>query len=405
MKLNRNLIIFLASQFIALIGERISSIAFISLASQMNPIESSTSASLIGAFQIIPIIIFSFLGGYFADKFSRKWILLIFNSIRIVIILFTIFLFRIGNSSILVVYLAVLILGLVTALYNPTKKSFIPFLVDSRAESIKKGNWYLTISEVIAMLLGVGIGTLLLNIVAPQKLLIFDAIFFIVSISLLFFLSIKKKDSVAPGKIFFIKEFRESIKIIRTNKPVMGLMLFLVLPFYISSGLFYAAASHWAAVVSPQNTGEALGRLLLVLATGAISSYGIKKYFDKWDDYTSIKILFLANSISILSLIFFTTNDQFMTYIFTFITGLFVGLLYPRTIYLFQLLVNKTDIGKITSLNEIIFAVSFVCVILSSVLLGDIFTYKIGWLANSIFLFITFIAIHFAKEKFFVKKG
>lgn len=400
MKPNRGLHFFIASQFIALVGERISSIAFISLASQLDPSGSSKSTSLIGAFQIIPIIIFSFSGGYFADKFSRKKILLILNSIRVITILFVLFLFQIDEPSISIIYIAVITLGLITALYNPSKKSFVPFLVDDNDNKIRNGNWYLTISEIIAMLLGIGIGTVLLNYIPPIKLLIFDAFFFISAISLLSFLPVIKT-RMGSKKTNFIREFKASILIVKTNKPVLGLMIFLVLPFYISSGLFYAAASHWAAVISPQNTGEALGRLLLVLASGAIFSYIVKKAISIKNEYLAIKYLFLINSISILALTLFTPEQQYMTYIFIFITGVFVGLLYPRTIYLFQLLVDKANIGKITSLNEIIFSVSFVGIVLLSVLVGQLFTYKIGWLINSGFLFVTFINIQLFQKKYF----
>lgn len=397
---NRNLYLFIASQFIALVGERISTIAFISLASQLNPLDSSESTSLIGAFQIVPIIIFSFAGGYLADKFSRKSMLLLLNTIRVFTILIVLFLYKINQPSIFVIYIAVLMLGLITSLYNPGKKSFIPFLVENNEEKIKNGNWYLTVSEIIAMLFGIGIGTFLLNFIPANKLLIFDALFFIVSISIIFFLP-KMNTYSSSKKSNFIKEFKDSLRIVKTNKPVFGLMLFLVLPFYISSGLFYAAASHWAAVISPQNTGEALGRLFLVLATGAIFSYLFKKVVDTKNDYSVIKYLFLLNAICILGLTLFPEEQQYLTYLLTFITGIFVGLLYPRTIYLFQFLVDKASIGKITSLNEIIFSISFVGVVLLSVLAGNLFTYKIGWFINSMFLFGTFVISHLIQKRFF----
>lgn len=72
------------SQFIALVGERITTIAFISIASKLSPRDAGMSTSLIGAFQISPIILFSFTGGYLADKFQRRNLLLKFNSIETV---------------------------------------------------------------------------------------------------------------------------------------------------------------------------------------------------------------------------------------------------------------------------------------------------------------------------------
>jgi MFS family permease len=400
MKRNRNLYLFIISQFIAIIGERISTLAFITLASQANRSDSSKSTSLIGVFQIIPVIIFSFVGGYLADKYSRKNLLLIFNIIRVSTILLVLFFFNITTPPISIIYIAVIILGFITSLYNPAKKSFIPFLVEKKENEIKNGNWYLTISEIIAMVLGIGIGTYLLNFIPANELLIFDAFFFIISISLLIFLP-KMKSKSFTEKSNLIKELKASIKIVKKSKPVLGLMLLLVLPFYISSGLFYAAASHWAAVISPQNTGEALGRLFFVLAIGAICSYTLKNIVDNKNDFAFIKYLFLLNSISIMFLAFFTVQQQSITYIFTFITGVFVGFLYPKTIYLFQFFVDKDNIGKITGLNEIIFGLTFVGTVISSVLFGDLFIYKIGWIINSGLLFAAFLAFQLFQKKYF----
>lgn len=382
-----------------MVGERITTIAFISIASSITTKDSSTSTSLIGALQIFPIILFSFTGGYLADIFPRKKFLLTLNFIRCLIVLIFLYLFQFFQSLPLI-YISVFLLGVLTSLYNPAKKSFVPFLVQNNSKEIKYGNKILIASEIIAMLVGVGIGTILLNFIPSKNLLLFDASAFLVAIIILTFLP-KGNTFFSTQKINQVTEFRKSINLIKNDKQLLGLIISLIIPFYLSAGLFYASTSHWASIISPANTGEPLGKLFLSVALGAIGSYFLNHFFDNKNEYNVIKYLFLFSGLSVFGLYFATQTNVLITYVSASICGVFIGLLYNRTIYMFQLIINKDDIGKITSLNEIVFSISFVVVILFTISASNSFTYKNGYCLTAILLTLSFILNGILFKKYF----
>ncbi len=96
-------------------------------------------------------------------------------------------------------------------------------------------------------------------------------------------------------------------------------------------------------------------------------------------------------------------NQKKITYCLGLVNGIIIGLLYTRTIYLFQLNVDKKIIGRITSLNEIIFSFVFVFTISVSLMAKDYFTFSLGWLIVSIIFFIASILFNVFSKKLFYK--
>lgn len=391
------LTIFLLGQFISLIAERITTLSFLSLIALVSINDVERNTSLVGFFQILPIFIFSFIGGAFSDKFQRKWYLISLSGLRVLV--FVVFLFYYSkDKSIELVFVTVTLLGIFTAFYNPAKKSFIPFLTKKASPSeIKFGNGLLTTSEIMATVIGIGIGILLLQFLNPIQLIIVDMCAFSIAGLVFFFLpnNIDSNENVSSS--LFV-ELTKSFKYVWKNSKVKTLMFFLIIPFYCAAAFFYIAVSYWS-VYSSSNSGATVGFFFLIFASGAVVSFFLRKIIDNlkiskhptMHEFRMLVWISLAASICIFILSFLGNDVGIIFWLFVFLSGLFVGLLYTRTIYLFQMFVDSEVLGRIMSLNEIIFGLSFTLVIPIFTVFFKGFTPQLGWVLSSLLLFVSFL--------------
>lgn len=116
------------------IGDRFSSVAVLAMLLQVTG--SGLAVGMTLAIRLIPYIFFGPLGGWLADRFSRKVILITTDLLRIVFALS--FLFVHSKEDLWLVYVSSFILAAGEAVYAPARKSAIPLLV--KQEQLVKVN-------------------------------------------------------------------------------------------------------------------------------------------------------------------------------------------------------------------------------------------------------------------------
>jgi len=116
------------------IGDRFSQVALFALLLKLTG--SGLAVGIALAIRVVPFLLFGPLGGFLADRFSRKNILIITDLSRIAFAVS--FVFVNHMSDIWLVYLSTFVLAAGEAIYAPTRKSFIPLLV--KKENIIKMN-------------------------------------------------------------------------------------------------------------------------------------------------------------------------------------------------------------------------------------------------------------------------
>lgn len=116
------------------IGDRFSQVALFALLLKLTG--SGLAVGIALAIRVVPFLLFGPLGGFLADRFSRKNILIITDLSRIAFAVS--FVFVNHTSDIWMVYLSTFVLAAGEAIYAPTRKSFIPLLV--KKENIIKMN-------------------------------------------------------------------------------------------------------------------------------------------------------------------------------------------------------------------------------------------------------------------------
>ena len=87
--------------------------------------ESGTALGLLIAVQFLPILLFGSFGGVIADRYSKRKILFVTQSLAGILALIQATLLFLGITEVWMVYVLAFGLGLITALDNPTRQTFI----------------------------------------------------------------------------------------------------------------------------------------------------------------------------------------------------------------------------------------------------------------------------------------
>jgi MFS family permease len=116
------------------IGDRFSQVALLALLLDLTG--SGFAIGIALAIRVVPFLLFAPLGGFIADRFPRKNILIITDLSRIAFAIS--FAFVNGESAIWLIYASTFALGAGEAIYAPARKSFISLLV--KKENILKIN-------------------------------------------------------------------------------------------------------------------------------------------------------------------------------------------------------------------------------------------------------------------------
>lgn len=127
------------------------------------PEQKKTYVSTIGAAFIIPFLLLSMYGGYFADRFSKRSVSIVVKTAEICIMLLGAWAFRADS-----LWLAVTVLvgmGIHSAFFGPTKYGIIPELVPEKR--ISWANGILELTTFLAIIGGTWAGTVMYNLFTP----------------------------------------------------------------------------------------------------------------------------------------------------------------------------------------------------------------------------------------------
>lgn len=395
---NKNFILLLIGQIISVIGERISTLVFFSLAVTITGTNSSFFASVLVAIQFIPLFLFGYFFGLLCDIVNKKILLIIADIAR----LFAILLLIINQDSLLLLYVVVFLIGLFTSLFQPAKKSLIPFIVEEK--KLVELNKIFASSEIVGIFIGLLIGTIILEFVSITQALLINATTYFISFILILFItynaSIKKHFEEYDS--FSIENLKKGFKYLQKNYQARQVVLNITLINFFAAGLNYAAISDY----SIRNTtgidpGSQVGSYLLAIALGAIVTPLANRYTKNIKESSLISLLFLIGG-SIFSILAILMSFDLMSYellypIF-FITGIFVGLIYTRILYLLHTTTSKKFMGRVISIDDLLSSLMIIIGILLGGVINEYLTYKIGFLITGIVFGSGFFFFLFTKK-------
>jgi MFS family permease len=162
------------------IGDRFSQVALLALLLELTG--SGLAVGIALAIRVVPFLLFGPFGGFLADRFSRKKILIITDLSRIAFAIS--FIFVNDKSDIWIVYLSTFVLAAGEAIYAPARKSFIPLLV--KKENIIKINSLEQVMLGVVLIGGSFSGGIVTFFFGPDMAFWFNGLSFLIAAMIIF---------------------------------------------------------------------------------------------------------------------------------------------------------------------------------------------------------------------------
>ncbi len=361
-----NYLFFWVGQLFSVLGSSISHFAIIWWITETTG--STLLLSLSSFLYVLPMTIVVALSGVIIDKWNRKTILVVVDSLQAYVMLLVIIIFNLGGANPILIIAIMSLLGIFQGFHIPTLSAIVPTMVPKDKLSRINGINFLFRSFI--QIIGPVIGALLFSIVPFEIILWIDPLTFIVAFIPLLVIKVPKikKEALAIKKNSFLEDFKDGVHTLKSIPEVFMMLLismfinFLLVPVNILMPYFIrynhsGDASNLAFVIAFMNGGMLLGALVT----------SIKK---EWKHalfiYFGLEFILIMNS----SLIALTPFRLFLLMgIVAGITGITIPIL--NTIYLtiMQLKVPADKMGRLSSLD---WAISSAIVPIAAIVTGPL---------------------------------
>ena len=337
-------------QFVSRIGSQIYLIAMIIWIK-----DSTDSAGLLGLMGFIgglPALIFAIIGGTFADRHSRKNIIIASDVINGLLMLILAYLLYVHASSInVIIYFlmfSTILTSIVGSFFSPAISAAIPDIVGK--DNLTMANSWSQGSQQIVTILGLGLGGILYVAIGVPLLVLLNGVSFMFSAFSEMFITIPQ---VIPEKAKTIKEqfnnfiidIKSGFKYIWERTGLRNLVLTsvltnffsvpiaLLLPFYIDSVLHVNES--W------------LGYLLAIGAIGSIFGYVFSGLFKLNQNVRLILIFSFIFIDGIFYVLLGTFSSLFITIGIMFFSGIVNGFVIVHIQTILQLTIESNHRGRI----------------------------------------------------------
>ena len=150
---------------------------------------SSTTTALVTMSSYLPTLIFGIFAGAIVDRYSKKKIMIVSDTLRLLIALLFPILILSGFKSTLLLGILAFSMSLSGIPFYPARDSLVPLIVSEK--KLTSANSIITISAQLAHIIGPFFAGILVTVIEIVHLFTFDAITFLLSI--LFINQIKEK--------------------------------------------------------------------------------------------------------------------------------------------------------------------------------------------------------------------
>ena len=251
-----------------------SMIKYVALPFQIKELTNSYIAvGLIGAVELVPLIIFGLYGGVLADKVDRRKMIL-YTEIALALMTFSLFInSQLDNPSLIWIYVVAGTFAALDGLQRPSADAILPRLVGH--DDLPAASALMSLRWQTGVIAGPALAGILLATAGTGTAYLVDVATFVISI--LFVLRVKSVKPFEKNLAPTISAMREGIKYAASRKDLMGTYLVdlaamffamptALFPFWADQldanwalGLFYAAGT--------------IGSVIVTLTSGWIKNY------------------------------------------------------------------------------------------------------------------------------------
>ena len=219
------------------------------------------SGKILGIFmmaRMLPALFFGSLGGYLADRYSRRTIMITCDLLRALMVLGFIF-----SKNIYIFFILGITISALDRIFVAANSSFIPNIV--KKEEIMEANSFIRMSLSLITILGCASGGIIFASFPISRVFIIDSltfVFSVVSIALIKgYAEIKSEGHKKPG---LIASFREAYSFFK-SRPSLVFLVAIRLIDAMCSGSYNTSLPLYSKTL---NTGSAYGWLIGIWSAG-----------------------------------------------------------------------------------------------------------------------------------------
>ena len=245
----------------------------------------------------VPGLIISFFTGYIIDKTNRKWLMVILDVFRIVVITAFLIVLKYDDFNLTYLFLVAFFMGIGNSLFWSTSQAFTQEIV--KKDEYFSANKLLSASFQIGSILGAGIGGIIVHVYDPFVALWINVVTYLVSGILILLAPFKyvKREHVSKN---LLKSFLRGFTYLRARKDIATISMttilsdvaiwgsLSVLTISISIEIFDKGA--WGYGLLDGFYG--VGALLSVILVGFLSN--------NYNRSAILKLCYLAGAIALL---------------------------------------------------------------------------------------------------------
>jgi MFS family permease len=366
---NRNFLALWLSQLVSKLGDNFAVVAALVLINQLAA-RSGLAVVVIATAMTIPQL-FALVSGVFVDRFSRKTVMIASDLLRAAVILLALLVRQ--PSDLYILYLTAFVVMGLSAVYIPARNATLPNLVPE--EELLTANALIQATELVSLIAGASLATLIISLTSTSTAFIFDSITFAVSALFLVALQIPSGQasaaSYAPGSELrkFWAGFVEGVRYIASNKPLLQLMAITTIATLGLSATVLLAAAYFTQLlgISAEYLGllsatEGLGMAFGALLISAYASWARSRQI------VSIAMLLLGIGI----LLFAIAPVYWLVLLGALIVGICVVSARTTLAAMTQALVPDAQRGRVESAMVTVIGIGTMGALIMAGILGDI---------------------------------
>ncbi len=343
-------IIFLSSQTISLFGSSVVGYAIIWYITLETSSGSIMTVTILCTF--LPQVLISLFAGVWADRYSRKKLIIYSDLFISISTLALAACFMSGMTTLYLIYLAAIIRSIGAGIQTPAVSAILPQIVPvgklTRVNAINS-----TINSVM-LLLAPAVGGLLLATVGFVYALLFDVVTGLAAVVIISFLKMEK-GRISGEAVSMIEDLQRGIRYARENVLIKYLLLFYCLIFFLITPAVFLTPllveRSFGSDVWRLTANELAWTIGTLLGGIAVTIKGELK-----NRIYTMKVSTLGFGVTIALM---GIAPNFVLYLFVmFISGIFMPFYSTAEMVLIQENVEEQMLGRVFSIIQIIASVA-----------------------------------------------
>ncbi|MFE3572697.1 MFS transporter [Lysinibacillus sp. NPDC059133] len=329
------------------------------------------------AISSVPILLAP-LGGAIADRFNRRNLMVIFDFTSSIIVFIFFVMLTIGNSSVLLIGVVMVLLSFVSAMYAPAVMASIPVLVEE--EKLEQANGIVNGIQALSNVAAPVLGGILYGMIGLKVLVVVSCVFFFLSAILEMFIHIPFMLREQSGHIIptLVNDLKEGFSYVVKQSFVFKCMILAALLNLLLTPLFVVGVPIILRVtMQSSDTLYGVGMGLIDFATilGALSM----GYFAKKMGINNLYIWIFITALLIVPMALAVTPvllkiGYYPSYTLFVVSALLIAMIMTIiSIYVITVVQKETPNENLGKVMAIIIAVSQCMAPIGQILYGLLF--------------------------------